>query len=79
MNEELNDLLARRAHLMTYAGMKEQMERRINELTMNLIAKDDEQARGAIKELRRLIELPDDLEAEASHLAAALSANADAA
>ena len=79
MSEELSALVARRQHLMTWAGMAEEIELRITTLTERLVAKDDEQARGAIKELRRLIELPADLEAEASQLAAALSDSSDAA
>lgn len=79
MSEDLDELVAKRQRLMTWPGMQEEIETRIAALTERLIAKDDEQARGAIREMRRLIELPADLEAQASHLAAALSEQSDAA
>lgn len=56
-----------------------EIELRIADLTNKLIAKDDEQTRGAIKELRTLIDLPETLRYERDHLAAALSEQSDAA
>jgi hypothetical protein len=56
-----------------------EIQKRIDLLTERLIAKDDEGARGAIKELRQLIDLPEALRSERDHLAAALSDSSDAA
>jgi hypothetical protein len=52
---------------------------RMSELTESLISQDNEQTRGAIKELRRLAELPETLvqEREGIHAALANEAAAD--
>lgn len=56
-----------------------EIQGRIDSLTLNLIGENNEQTRGAIKELRRLIDLPATLQYERDHLAAALSEQSDAA
>jgi hypothetical protein len=51
---------------------------RASELTESLISHENEQARGAIKELRRLTELPAHLQQEMSSISAALADEAAA-
>jgi hypothetical protein len=51
---------------------------RMSELTESLISQDNEQARGAIKELRRLAELPETLVQEREGIQAALANEAAA-
>ena len=55
------------------------IEQRIEELKEKLVTQNDEQTRGAIKELRNLIDLPATLKSERDYLAAALSDSSDAA
>jgi hypothetical protein len=50
-----------------------EIESRIADKTLALIAKEDEQARGAIKALKDLLELPDTLKSERAHITAELS------
>lgn len=56
-----------------------ELQYRLNDLTERLIGQNDEQVRGAIKELRALIDLPASLQDERKHLAAGLSDNLDPA
>jgi hypothetical protein len=51
---------------------------RVSELTESLISQDNEQTRGAIKELRRLAELPESLVQERDGIQAALAREAAA-
>jgi len=51
---------------------------RVSELTESLISQDNEQMRGAIKELRRLAELPESLVQERDGIQAALAREAAA-
>jgi rubrerythrin len=51
---------------------------RASELTESLISQENEQTRGAIKELRRLTELPANLQQEMSSISAALADEAAA-
>lgn len=53
--------------------LKAEIQARIESLTSDLIAQDDEQKRGAIKELRNLLDLPETLHQERESIAAALS------
>lgn len=50
----------------------QELQQRINDLTQKLIGEDDEQTRGAIKELRRMLVLPNTLTSERDHIKAAL-------
>lgn len=52
---------------------------RIAELTNKLIAQDNEQTRGAIKELRALLNLPDTLQHERDGITAGFSEQSDPA
>lgn len=56
-----------------------EIQYRIDILTERLVASNDEGVRGAIKELRQLIDLPNTLQQEREWLAAALSEESDAA
>lgn len=51
---------------------------RISEMTESLINNDNEQTRGAIKELRRLRDMPDSLAQERDGISAALAEQAAA-
>ena len=51
---------------------------RLSELTEQLISNDNEQTRGAIKELRRLRDMPDSLKQERDGISAALADQAAA-
>lgn len=59
--------------------LRAEIQARVDSLTDDLITRDDEQKRGAIKELRNLLELPEALIRERDGLAAALSEQSDAA
>lgn len=50
-----------------------QLQSRMNDLVNRLIGKESEQTRGAIKEVRQLIELPQTLQQERESITAALS------
>lgn len=79
MSERLNELNAVLPALAAWPSISVEIERRIGELTERLIAQDNEQTRGAIKELRYLIDLPATLQSERDHLAAGLSDSSDPA
>lgn len=49
------------------------MQERVGELTASLIAENNEQTRGRLKELRQLMELPDTLTQERDGITAALA------
>lgn len=74
MNEQdLIDARAKAEAVKTYAGLMYEIESRVMVLVEKLIEKDDEQVRGAIKEFRKLIELPASLEEQAGYIAAELT------
>jgi hypothetical protein len=79
MSERLNQLDLALAACPSWPRFAAEIGRRIDELTLKLIGENNEQTRGAIKELRRLIDLPATLQVERDHLAAALSEPSDAA
>lgn len=79
MSERLNELNAVLPALSAWPSISVEIERRIGDLTERLIAQDSEQTRGAIKELRYLIDLPAVLQVERDHLAAGLSDSSDPA
>ena len=54
------------------------INQRLSDLTEELISQDNEQMRGAIKELRRLAELPESLVQERDGIQAALAREAAA-
>jgi hypothetical protein len=54
------------------------LQQRVAEMTDELISQDNEQTRGAIKELRRLTELPETLVQERDGIQAALANEAAA-
>lgn len=56
-----------------------ELQTREQGLIADLISQDDEQKRGAIKELRTLLNLPETLHQERESIAAALSEQSDAA
>lgn len=56
-----------------WPAISAEVQARINHLVNNLISKDSEQERGAIKELRNLLNLPETLQQEREGLTAALS------
>lgn len=73
MSDALNDAIVEKQKLESVSGWMEYFHERMASLTNDLIAQDNEQTRGAIKELRRLIELPQDRQAEVERESAALS------
>lgn len=73
MSDALTDAIAAKQKLESVSGWMEYFHERMESLTNELIAADNEQTRGAIKELRRLIELPQDRQAEVERESAALS------
>lgn len=79
MSERLNELNAVLPALAAWPRISVEIERRIGDLTERLIAQDNEQTRGAIKELRYLIDLPAVLQSERDHLAAGLPEQSDPA
>lgn len=79
MSERLNQLDLALAAAPVWPRFAAEIARRVDELTLKLIGENNEQTRGAIKELRCLIDLPAALQAERDHLAAALSEPSDAA
>lgn len=78
MSDALNDAIVAKQKLESVSGWMEYFQERMESLTKDLISQDNEQTRGAIKELRRLIELPQDRQAEVERESAALS-DSDAA
>lgn len=79
MSDYLNEARAKQQKLETVTGWLDEFRERMALLTAELIAKDNEQTRGAIKELRRLIELPQDRQAEVERESAALPDQSGAA
>lgn len=73
MSDALKEAIVAKQKLESVLGWLEHFQERLESLTNDLIAKDNEQTRGAIKELRRLIELPGDRQAEVDRESAALS------
>ena len=73
MSDALTDAIVQKQKLESVSGWMEYFHERMESLTNDLIAQDNEQTRGAIKELRRLIELPQDRQAEVERESAALS------
>ena len=73
MSDALTDAIVAKQKLESVSGWMEYFNERMESLTNDLIAADNEQTRGAIKELRRLIELPQDRQAEVERESAALS------
>lgn len=61
------------------AALVDLLRERIASLTERLIGTDSEQVRGAIKELRQLIDLPGQLQTELTYLTAGLSEQSDPA
>lgn len=59
--------------------LEAEMQDRLNALITELISQDNEQKRGAIKELRNLLSLPETLQQERESIIAALSEESDAA
>lgn len=70
--EEVMPLLA-----SSWQRISVELRYRIDILTERLIASNDEQARGAIKELMQLIDLPATLKSERDYLAEGLSEQSD--
>lgn len=62
-----------------WPALSMEIQSRVTQLTESLITQDNEQERGAIKELRNLLNLPETLQYEREGLAAALSEQSDAA
>lgn len=62
----LNTTLAAMDH--TWPQVALELQARIDDLTAKLISADDEQTRGAIKELRRVLVLPATLASERDHI-----------
>ena len=58
--------------------LTEEIDSRISALTEQLVNNDNEQTRGAIKELRRLRDMPDSLKQERDGISAALADQAAA-
>ena len=79
MSDYLNEARAKQQKLETVTGWLDEFRERMTYLTAELIAKDNEQTRGALKELRRLIELPDTLQVDVERETAALPEQSDAA
>lgn len=65
----LNATIAATEH--TWPQVAIELKARIDDLTQKLIGEDNEQTRGAIKELRRLLVLPETLASERDHIKAA--------
>lgn len=66
----LNTTIAAIEH--TWPHVQPELQARIDDLTLKLISDDDEQARGAIKELRRVLGILDMLTSERDHIAASM-------
>lgn len=79
MSDRLAQLEQTLPALASWPRIAAEIQARIDGLVWKLVAEDNEQTRGAIKELRRMIDLPATLQAERDHLAAALSDSSDAA
>lgn len=67
------------ALLNVWPTVADELRRRQLELVERLVSQESEQTRGAIKELRYLIDLPSALKVMRDHLAAGLSENSDPA
>lgn len=67
----LNSMLA--ALHGSWPQLAQEIQRRIDAKTIQLIGENNEETRGAIKALRDLIELPEALLQERDHITAALS------
>lgn len=67
--DQINQLLP----VLKSPAWAEELNGRIADLTNRLIGENNEQTRGAIKELRRLIDLPAQLQSELDGLTAGLS------
>lgn len=65
----LNTTIAAIEH--TWPQVSIELKSRIEDLTQKLIGEDNEQTRGAIKELRRLLVLPETLASERDYIKAA--------
>lgn len=78
-HERLNEIEEVMPLLSSWPRICTEIQYRIDILTERLVASNDEGARGAIKELRQLIDLPITLQQEREWLAAALSEESDAA
>lgn len=79
MSDRLNEIERVLSALSSWPLVVAEINIRIGELTERLIASENEEARGAIKELRYLIDLPVRLQADRDHLAAGLSDSSDPA
>ena len=62
----INSTLA--AFDMAWPRLAGEIQSRIDSLTLKLISANDDETRGAIKELRRLLVLPDTLASERDHI-----------
>lgn len=79
MSERLNELNTLMPALSSWPLISAEIKHRIAELTERLVAQNNEETRGAIKELRYLIDLPETLRSERDHLAAGLPEQSDPA
>lgn len=79
MSERINELDAVLPAMASWPRIAGEIQRRIAELTVRLVAENNEQTRGAIKELRELIDLPVTLQRERDDLAAGLPDYSDPA
>jgi len=71
--EDRIDQINRLLPVLQSQAFADHLAGRIADLTERLIGQDNEQTRGAIKELRRLIDLPAQLQDELRDLTAGLS------
>lgn len=71
--EDRIDQINRLLPVLQSSAWAQLLQERIADHTNRLIGENNEQTRGAIKELRILIDLPAQLQSELSHLTAGLS------
>jgi len=78
-SEHLDEIAANLQALQSWAGVAAQINARIDDLTAQLVASNDEQTRGAIHALTDLLNYPETLEEQRRQATAALSEQSDAA
>lgn len=78
-DSRLNEIDRLLGSLSAWPLIAQEIKHRIGELTDRLISQENEQTRGAIKQLRDLIDLPVTLKQERDDLAAGLPEQSDPA
>lgn len=79
MSERLNEIERVLPALSSWPLVVAEIQLQIDAMMERLVASEDPEARGAIKQLRYLIDLPGRLQSERTYLAAGLSDSSDPA